>query len=415
MYENLVFQNVSKNLSSDIKKNRFPRSVLFSGPECSGKLTAALETARIFGCRAEKKGLWQCECNACLQAKALTFSNVMLLGPRDCALEISAAKKTFLKALKENASYLAATRYLFLRSIRKLTLRFNGILWQGEKDVSKIASVIEEINDGLEILDFPRNLPSYEETEKICDKLEKNSLKLEDEFLYDSIPVNQIRNLEDWARIKTEDGKKTVIIENADRMQNSVRNALLKILEEPPEDCVFILLSSKRNSIMQTILSRVRTYTFSERNQEEQKSVITRVFHNDDFDGSINDYLLTFLPVPPNVIKKSADDFIKTIAQRKIPDINSIISECNKFSPRISLDIFLLEIQVFLKKSFANAKKDSAAVFEFLFELSKKSRQCRDNICLFNQSPLSALEILVKDISALNVYNEGIMSVCAAM
>ena len=36
----------------------------------------------------------------------------------------------------------------------------------------------------------------------------------------------------------SEEGKKTIIIENADRMQTSVRNALLKILEEPPEDCV---------------------------------------------------------------------------------------------------------------------------------------------------------------------------------
>ena len=48
-------------------------------------------------------------------------------------------------------------------------------------------------------------------------------------------------------------------------MSESVRNALLKILEEPPSDCNFILLTSKRNAILPTILSRVRTYEFKNR------------------------------------------------------------------------------------------------------------------------------------------------------
>ena len=415
MFENLVYQNVSKSIISDIKKNNFPRSVLYSGPECSGKLTAALETARIFACHGQVKGQWQCECTSCLQSKALTSSNIMLLGPRDCALEISLAKKTFLSALSSNASYLAATRYLFLRSIRKLTLRFNGILWQGEKELSKIASLMEEINENLELLDFPRELSDFEASQKISDKLEKSAIKLENEFLYDSIPVNQIRNLEDWARIKSQEGKKTIIIENADRMQNSVRNALLKILEEPPEDCVFILLSSKRSSIMQTILSRVRTYTFSLRNAEEQKSVISRVFHNDFFNGSINDFLLTSLPTKPDFIKKTADDFCLAIAERKIPDVSQIITSCNNFSPRVSLTLFLTEIQDFIKKSFLKNGGTNALKAEFLFEVSKILKNCRDNISLYNQTPLSSFEILIKELSSLNVRNEGVMRLCVDM
>ena len=55
-------------------------------------------------------------------------------------------------------------------------------------------------------------------------------------------------------------------------MLESVRNALLKILEEPPADTVFILTTSRRNAVMSTILSRVRTYQFNERTLEQQKS-----------------------------------------------------------------------------------------------------------------------------------------------
>ena len=158
MYENLVFQDVTKLLIHDIKSNSLPRAILFSGGEASGKLTAALETARILSCSSKGKKAFNCECTSCLQSKALTSTNLMLLGPRDCFLEIQAAKQSFLNAFNENASYLNATRYLFLRSIRKLTLRFNPILWQGNNNLSKIAALLDQINEKLEILDFPRPL-----------------------------------------------------------------------------------------------------------------------------------------------------------------------------------------------------------------------------------------------------------------
>ena len=222
MYENLVHQNVAKNLSGDIKKGIFPGAVLFSGPQSCGKLSAALETARILSCHQQNAGKWTCECYNCRQHKALTFSNLMLLGPRDCSLEISAAKKTFLDAVQNHSSFLNATHYLFVRSIRKLTLRFNGILWQGDKNINKIGNLIEEINENLEQVDVDRSIPPFENLDKICSNLEKLCLKLENEFLYDSIPINQIRNLEEWAYKKSEDGKKTIILENSDEIQKGM-------------------------------------------------------------------------------------------------------------------------------------------------------------------------------------------------
>ena len=77
--------------------------------------------------------------------------------------------------------------------------------------------------------------------------------KLEDDFLYDSIPVNQVRNASAWARLSPSDKKKILIIENADRMQDAARNAFLKVLEEPPADVVFILTTTRRGAIMPTI------------------------------------------------------------------------------------------------------------------------------------------------------------------
>lgn len=408
MFENLVNQEAGKLLAADIRHNRLPGAILFSGSEASGKLTAALETARILSCHENPQGKWLCECPSCLQHKSLICSNLMLMGPRDCSLEISAAAKTFTDAHFINAKFIDAARYLFLRSVRKLTLRFNGILWEGDSSLNKIGSLIEEINENLEVLDFPRELPDITEVKKICEEISKLCNKLEEDFLYDSIPINQVRNMEAWAHIKTEEGRKTVIIENADRMQTSVRNALLKILEEPPEDVVFILLTSKRNAIMQTILSRVRTYNFADRTLEQQQEVITRVFHNEDFSGSINDYLLTYLPVTPSEIKGQARVFYNSVANRQICNIEEIVKKCEKFNPRIELRLFLSNIAAFTKPLL-----NSQAGTEAAAQTMQLLRNCSDNITLYNQSPASALEILMRDMFALNNTYGGVF--CAAM
>ena len=408
MFENLVNQEAGKLLAADIRHNRLPGAILFSGSEASGKLTAALETARILSCHENPQGKWLCECPSCLQHKSLICSNLMLMGPRDCSLEISAAAKTFTDAHFINAKFIDAARYLFLRSVRKLTLRFNGILWEGDSSLNKIGSLIEEINENLEVLDFPRELPDITEVKKICEEISKLCNKLEEDFLYDSIPINQVRNMEAWAHIKTEEGRKTVIIENADRMQTSVRNAMLKILEEPPEDVVFILLTSKRNAIMQTILSRVRTYNFADRTLNQQQEVIQRVFHNDDFNGSINDYLLTYLPVTPTEIKGQARVFYNSVANRQICNIEEIVKKCEKFNPRIELRLFLSNIAAFTKPLL-----NSQAGTEAAAQTMQLLRNCSDNITLYNQSPASALEILMRDMFALNNTYGGVF--CAAM
>ena len=408
MYENLVNQEAGRLLAADIKSERLPGAVLFSGSEASGKLTAALETARILSCHEKIQGKWLCTCTSCLQHKALVCSNLMLMGPRDCSLEISAAAKAFTEAHFINARYLNAVRYLFLRSVRKLTLRFNGILWEGDSNLSKIGNIIEEINENLEQLDFPRSLPDVTEVKRLCEEISKLCIKLEDDFLYDSIPINQVRNMEAWAHIKSEEGRKTVIIENAERMQVSVRNALLKILEEPPEDCIFILLTSKRNAIMETILSRVRTYNFAERTKDQQREVIQRVFHNDVYPGTINDYLLTYLPVSPSEIKNQARIFYNSIAKHQICNIEETVKKCEKFIPRIELRLFLSDIALFMRP-LLNTQAGAEAGAKAMQLL----RNCSDNITLYNQSPLSALEILLRDMFALNNSFGGVF--CEAM
>lgn len=60
-----------------------------------------------------------------------------------------------------------------------------------------------------------------------------------------------------------EGGYKVMIIWMADRMNIATSNKLLKLLEEPPQKTVFLLIAESEDDILQTILSRCQLLNFS--------------------------------------------------------------------------------------------------------------------------------------------------------
>lgn len=406
MFDNLLYQPVSSLLETDIIQNQLPQSLLLSGKEASGKLTCALEIARILDCTGDEngvKGNWLCQCNSCLKHKQLGATNLIIAGPRDCILEIGAAKKTLINAVYNQASYLVAARYLFLRSVRKLTLRFSPVLWEEDDKASKVSSLIAAIDEDMEEILPPRDLPEISKLEKLVNSIEENCQKLESSYLYNSIPVSQVRRLSVWARLTSADtSKKTIIIENADKMQESVRNALLKILEEPPADCMFILTTTNRGAVMPTILSRVRTYNFYQRTVPQQLEVIKRVFHDDDTSfNNISEYLNGFLPVSREEIKNNAKLFFDSLYHGKNPDIQQIAKNLNNFQPKLLLRNFLSlvlqEMGLYLKQENLS-QTDLAKRTAYAEKLQKAIQSAYNNITIYNINPVSALETVYENL-----------------
>ena len=74
------------------------------------------------------------------------------------------------------------------------------------------------------------------------------------------IPVDLIREMviPEASRSPFEGRFKVFIIEEAERMNPPAQNALLKTLEEPQPDTVFILLSGNEDEVLETIISRCR-------------------------------------------------------------------------------------------------------------------------------------------------------------
>lgn len=72
-----------------------------------------------------------------------------------------------------------------------------------------------------------------------------------------NITVAQIRALRTEAYVKPHMAARRVfVIDKADTMNEQAQNALLKVLEEPPADIIFILIAESAAALLDTIISR---------------------------------------------------------------------------------------------------------------------------------------------------------------
>ncbi len=79
------------------------------------------------------------------------------------------------------------------------------------------------------------------------------------------IHVDTIRD-EVWqpaSRTAPEPGRKVFVIREADRLSPAAADTLLKVLEEPPADAVFQLMSARAHELPDTVLSRCHVVMFS--------------------------------------------------------------------------------------------------------------------------------------------------------
>ena len=78
------------------------------------------------------------------------------------------------------------------------------------------------------------------------------------------IKVDQIRTVQRALALKSfEGGYRVLMITDADRMNPSTANALLKTLEEPPPKTIFILTTNAANALLPTVISRCQTLRLS--------------------------------------------------------------------------------------------------------------------------------------------------------
>lgn len=319
MFENVIgHAAVVSQLERDIASASFPASSLIVGPAYSGKLTVALEIARALCCKRDAS--WSCSCDACNRQRFLLEPRTVIVGKKDFMREIRAAWDTLNRELS------LGPLYLFIRSVRKLLKRFEPFLWEdGESRIKNVASDVASVSEELEAF-YPvssAELPDVMSAslQRAGKRILKGCQVLSSALPADGVPASVVRRIVSLVHHSTASVPHVVIIENADYLNEAARNALLKVLEEPPSSCYFILLSRKRSGIIPTILSRVRTYTLFERSAADMAAILSRVFKLEGSYSHLAEFFSSFLGIEEDGLADKARDFVSVITGKKQADV----------------------------------------------------------------------------------------------
>lgn len=121
-------------------------------------------------------------------------------------------------------------------------------------------------------LDFEGDKVSHPDFLRVARELNPSTGKLKD------ISIEQIRELQSKAVFSPVLSKyKLCLIEDVDRMRAEAANCLLKLLEEPPEGWIMVLLAEAEDKLLETILSRVVVLRFHSISREKAKEVIGKL------------------------------------------------------------------------------------------------------------------------------------------
>lgn len=225
IYDNLIINEKRWfELNELVKNEKLPHALLFHGPDGSGKEAHAIELAALLNDNSS---------NSYAKIKKFQHPNINLIIPMP--REKSINKKS------------------------------NGLDCLSEKS----------LNDLIEMKEKKMNYP-YQEI-----NFDKAS----------SILINSIRDIKKNSHFSIKNGSVVHIIFEAEKLckpKNEPGNALLKILEEPPENTFFILIATNKDELLDTIISRCCDFYFSKINKEKIKDYYKDFCNVDDIDLLIN-------------------------------------------------------------------------------------------------------------------------------
>jgi DNA polymerase III delta prime subunit len=90
-----------------------------------------------------------------------------------------------------------------------------------------------------------------------------------------SIGIDSIRTAQAWAfATPTVSNKKFLLVNNANLLQVAASNAILKLLEEPPEYLKWLLLATDPTQILPTILSRCHIWEQKFQHQQDFEAIL---------------------------------------------------------------------------------------------------------------------------------------------
>ena len=212
---------VINQLEIALQNDRLSQSYLFYGPEGSGKFTTALLFAMAINCESEDSSKPCGVCSSCKKMKNFSHPDLLYIFP---SIKLDMTKEGIIKSDKVRNEY---NQYIE----QKIAKPWDNYNFSGNTEIR---------------IDVIRRLIS---------KIQHSSF---------------------------ESKKKIFIVENMDKIGRNAANAFLKTLEEPPEDSLIILTTSKPNSLLPTILSRCNKIAFNPLSSRIIEDILEKEFALDN-------------------------------------------------------------------------------------------------------------------------------------
>lgn len=171
-----------------------------------------------------------------------------------------------------------------------------------------------------------------------------NFFLIENNLLEKDIKIEQVRNMLKFLNKTTYSRNlKIIMIDNAENLNLNSSNALLKSIEEPPNNTFFFIVHNNAFKILDTIKSRCTEFQFSF-NISQKKNIFANIIkqYKDEFEinalienyyfdtpGNLIKYFLTLDKTDLNITKdtlKCILHFIEKYKNKKNPEILSFIS-----------------------------------------------------------------------------------------
>ncbi len=189
--------------------------------------------------------------------------------------------------VKKNNFFLNEEVNTFLKNIIKKKSLANGYIFYGAEGLGKKQTALEFIKEI-----FKQSSQSENVEERITNNNHPDFLIIEPNSLLSTkssgssdlekivksgseiIKISQIRNIKTFLGQKSINSeKKIVLIIDAHLLNEAASNCLLKTLEEPSNG-IFILLTSKLNLLLDTIISRCQIVRFRSFSSKQIKSIL---------------------------------------------------------------------------------------------------------------------------------------------
>lgn len=226
-FRDIIGQQATKQrLVHSVKENRISHAQLFFGPEGSGALPMAMAYAQYVHCTSRSENDSCGTCPSCQKHSKLVHPDMHLVYP----IALSATLRVSSTVIKEFREAFLENPYLTLND------------WFGKLEAENKQPVI-----------------ATEESGEILKKLSLTTFESE---------------------------YKIMVIWMAEKMNLQAANKLLKILEEPPDKTLFLLVTENEDQLLRTIVSRTQLVKIPRLHDEELKDAVKEKYSLSDEDAT---------------------------------------------------------------------------------------------------------------------------------